>query len=292
MGKKICSLDTGVSVYKKTSNHFDYYICMNSNNISEYKIYVGFPFENLDNFIEEDIAYFITEVYNKINQNNDCNIVYLLPSIDMNLYKEATSDNDEKLYIDLFSNIYNMTTNAYKYLRKTDDVKINQIITIIRQNDMDDKFCMWLELNPNVSRYVDSIKINTNQIKKDLKFLIKDRIEKERLEQERLERERLEREMLEKNKELEEIQRMNSSKNIDDELIEEVGEIDDNLENTIIVDPISVEYMNIKPKYCDKRRLLIKPTVNQYGFSNMYSIILGLVFSVFTGLMLGLILLK
>ena len=132
MGKKICSLDTGVSVYKKTSNHFDYYICMNSNNISEYKIYVGFPFENLDNFIEEDIAYFIMEVYNKINQNNDCNIVYLLPSIDMNLYKEATSDNDEKLYIDLFSNICNMTTNAYKYLRKTDDVKIIQIITIIR----------------------------------------------------------------------------------------------------------------------------------------------------------------
>ena len=119
---------------------------MNDNACLEYKIYIGFPFINLNELIDDDIASFMLDIYNSINPNNNSNIIYLLPSIDMDLYKEATMENDDKLYIDLFSKICNVTNNAYKYLRKTDDVKINQMITIIRQNDMDDKFCMWLEL--------------------------------------------------------------------------------------------------------------------------------------------------
>jgi len=238
MGRKIISLDNGVSIYQKTIKQSNYYLCLNENNVSEYKIYIGFPSANLDEFFDNDIISEMVSVYDKISSLDNGNIVYLLPSIDMDIYKEATSENDDKLYMNLFMKICNMTNSAYKFLNKSDSNKMNQVITIVKQNDMDSKFSSWLELNPNITNYIESIYVNKNinLSKKDIK--------------------------------------------------------EEDLENTIIVDPIINDNKFVNRKKNERFRLLVKPTVNQYGFSNMYSVLLGLIFSIFTGLIIGMVLLK
>ena len=259
MGELIANLEN-YSIYKAYNDKAgDYYLCVPNNNIVGCQIFLGFNDKELDTLSNDDIISMINDINNMIlNINN--NSIYVIPNIPLSILKQATLENDDRMYLDILNNkIQPITQDVYNMLIKNgiNSKKINQVIQIIEKSDYDKKLGGWL-----------SMKLGDNYI---------DELDYQKLKE------------LSMNKDN---QNTSFSIPITDEPIDSIDNNIVNIDNDIT--PINRDYENTNSinKSNQLVRKLTKPNDSSNGFSNIKFIIATLIFSLVVGISIGYLIMK
>lgn len=123
----------------------NYYLCIPNNNSSFYHLFFGFTLLKLDSLTEEELHNEIRKISDSLNYSYN-NAIYVLPIINPDILKDASLENDDRLYNKLLkkyiqpitSDIYNMFLSEKKH--------ISQVIKFIKQNDIDSKIIGWISI--------------------------------------------------------------------------------------------------------------------------------------------------
>ena len=262
MGELIANLES-YSIYKAYNDKAgDYYLCVPNNNIVSCQIFLGFNDMELDNLSNDEIISMINDI-NSMIMNINNNSMYVIPNISLSILKQATLENDDRMYLDILNNkIQPITSDVYNMLIKNgiNTKKINQVIQIIEKSDHDKKLGGWLsmKLGDNYINELDYQKLKEASMNKDN-------------------------------------QNTSYSIPITDEPV-------DNIDNTMInndnqsIAPINREYENVdsidKTKSNQLVRKLTKQSDTSKGFSNIKFIVLVLLLSLVVGISIGYIIMK
>ena len=259
MGELIANLES-YSIYKAYNDKAgDYYLCVPNNNIVSCQIFLGFNDMELDSLSNEQIISMINDI-NSMIMNINNNSMYVIPNISLSILKQATLENDDRMYLDILNNkIQPITSDVYNMLIKNgiNTKKINQVIQIVEKSDADKKLGGWL-----------SMKLGDNYIN-ELNY--------------------------QKLRELS-MNKGNTSYSVP---ITEgpINEIDNTiLNNDTGIAPINREYDNVdsidKTKSNQLVRKLTKPNNISQGFSNVKFIVLVLLLSLVVGVSIGYMIMK
>lgn len=143
------SFNNDYSIYELNANNsHKYYLSMPNKNIDTCQLYIGFPTIDMNSFDKEQTIDEINK-YAKIIHKLDPNGLYLFSNLSFNELKEASNDNDNKLYNILLNKLHFITKDAYDAITINNSVTINSQIYAIKQNSDDTKFIDWLELKLN-----------------------------------------------------------------------------------------------------------------------------------------------
>lgn len=146
MGKLIASFgDYDIykeSIYDSEQKRFNYYVGIPYGVIDEYEMFLGFPSESFNASSDTEIIEEIKKVVDEIKGFHK-QWVYVLPDIPHALLEEATLENDNRMYNDIFLNkVCPVTSCVYAML----DKKVNSKINLIKQGDASDKFIHWISI--------------------------------------------------------------------------------------------------------------------------------------------------
>ena len=259
MGELIANLEN-YSIYKAYNDKAgDYYLCVPNNNIVSCQIFLGFNDMELDNLSNDEIISIINDI-NSMIMNINNNSMYIIPNIPLSLLKQATIENDDRMYLDILNNkIQPITQDVYNMLIKNgiNTKKINQVIQIVEKTDYDKKLGGWLsmKLGDSYINELDYQKLKEASISKD---------------------------------------NTSYSIPITDEPINEIDNPTLNTNNGIT--PINREYENVdsidKTKSNQLVRKLTKPNNTSKGFSNVKFIVLVLLLSLVVGISIGYMIMK
>lgn len=152
MGVEYAKLN-GYTIYQfQNKNAYNYFLAIPDNYVRNYQMFIGFPKKELKDLPKKDIISEIDEIKKMITYLNQDGI-YLLPDIPLNELEEAAKENDGKKYNKiLYEKINPMIQEAYQTLSsyKTAEKTINQVIVFVKQTESDRKFVDWFEMNmPN-----------------------------------------------------------------------------------------------------------------------------------------------
>ena len=136
----ILSLDN-YTIYKSNN----YYICIPKSKSIHYHIFISFSMKNLNTLPQNELIKEIRKVSDSINYTYK-NGIYILPIVDPKILKEATIENDDRLYNKILNNIILPITNEVYQILTKQNIKINQTINMIKQNDIDKKLIGWISL--------------------------------------------------------------------------------------------------------------------------------------------------
>lgn len=136
----ILSLDD-YSIYANNN----YYLCIPNEDSNFYHVFMGFSLKNL-NELPQDV------LFDEIRKISDSiyavykNAVYVLPIIEPSVLEAATYENDDREYNRVLKNIIQpITLSVYSKL-VSQNKRVSQIIKMIKQNDVDQKFVGWLSM--------------------------------------------------------------------------------------------------------------------------------------------------
>ena len=129
------------SIYKNNN----YYLCVPNAEHHFYHVFMGFSLRNLDSLSHEKLIIEIRKISDSIFAVYK-NSVYVLPIMDPVVLEEVTSENDDRGYNRILKNIIQpITLSVYaKLMRK--NVRVSQIVKMIKQNDADKKLVGWMSL--------------------------------------------------------------------------------------------------------------------------------------------------
>lgn len=129
------------SIYKNDN----YYLCVPNTEHHFYHVFMGFSLRDLDNLSYEKLIIEIRKISDSIFAVYK-NSVYVLPIINPTILEEVTSENDDRGYNRILKNIIQpITLDVYsKLMRK--NVRVSQVIKMIKQNDADKKLVGWVSL--------------------------------------------------------------------------------------------------------------------------------------------------
>ena len=148
MGELIANLEN-YSIYKSYVNDdISYYLCVPNGSMSKCQIVLGFSDKSLDSLSKDDLISKISEVNDIVfNLNNES--IYAIPNISELEFKNATTENDNRLYENILNKIIHpITQDIYNMLIKNGikNNNINQVISIINKTDNDKKISFWLSM--------------------------------------------------------------------------------------------------------------------------------------------------
>lgn len=133
-----------------------YYLCVPNQIVEIYQLYVGFPKSNLMNCSKDEVINEIKNVYDHIYKKYNASL-YALPNIDSREINEAASENDHKLYANLFDKIQSMTADINNIMNKNKN-KLNQVISFVKENESETKFVDWLEIK--LPKFIQGVNIS------------------------------------------------------------------------------------------------------------------------------------
>lgn len=270
MGELITNLEN-YSIYKSYVNDdISYYICIPNENMSKCQITLGFSDKNLSSLSKKNLIVKICEISDKLfDLNNES--IYVIPNINELEFKNATLENDNRLYENILNKIIHpITQDIYNMLIKNGikKNKINQTINIIKITDSDKKFAFWLSMRLG-EKYINEI---------DYKSLLDKYTSKKH----------------DKNKDIDIINHIPFSvkpvNNIDINPQENNNEI----ENSTTIQPINEEFEN-NQELENKNRLvkrLTKPTDKSLGFSSFKFIITFMTITIISSITIAYLLIK
>lgn len=245
MGIEYAKLN-GYTIYQfENKNAYNYFLAIPDHYAKNYQMFIGFPKKELKDLPRKDVISEIDEIKKMITYLNHDGI-YLLPDIPVNELEEAARENDGKKYNKILNERINpMIQEAYQTISsyKTAEKTINQVIVFVKQTESDRKFVDWFEMNmPNFIHGV-----TYEEIKKYYYQQLTQQIGAEELEKERI---------------------FNNPTKDTDKLINE---------------RINEEQELTQTKQNVKVRKLVRPSgPNNYGFSNIFKMLLT--FGVIIGL--------
>lgn len=152
MGSEYAKLN-GYTIYQfQNKNAYNYFLAIPDHYVNNYQMFVGFPKKELQDLPKKDVIAEIDEIKKMITYLNKDGI-YLLPDIPLDELEQAAKENDGKKYNKiLYERINPMIKEAYQTLSsyKTAEKTINQVIVFVKQTESDRKFIDWFEMNmPN-----------------------------------------------------------------------------------------------------------------------------------------------
>ena len=135
-----------------------YHMCLPNQDVSIYKMYLGFPTQDTDNEPTYEIKNEIERIYDMLYKINSTS-VYVFCDIDYKALAEAANDNDNLLYNQLLTGIHDVTRDAFSLLNRNNAVQVDQTIMAIKQTPSDIKFINWLDLKLN--GFLDGVKLES-----------------------------------------------------------------------------------------------------------------------------------
>lgn len=122
-----------------------YYLCVPNNNSNFYHLFISFTSLDLKSLDEETVYKEIRKIGDSLSAVYS-NFIYVLPVIKPEFLKEASLENDDKLYNKLLKKyIQPITSQVYNNF-KLKKKYISPIIKFIKQNDVDKKIIDWISL--------------------------------------------------------------------------------------------------------------------------------------------------
>ena len=158
--------ENNYTIYQCSNEVMGYYfLCLPNNLVDTYQLYVGFSKKDLSNTSKNILLRDIRSIYDVIYKSNK-SAIYVIPNIDMKEMKEASMENDDKLYKSLYKKVSSMTMSVNKFITKYKGKKIDQVIKMIKQDDDDMKFVDWLEIN--MPKFIRGINLKRKSIFNEL----------------------------------------------------------------------------------------------------------------------------
>lgn len=246
-------------------NACPYFLCIPTNNQKAYELFIGFPQKDLKYLPKKEVIEQIDEI-NKMITTINHNGIYILPIIDKKELTEAANRNDSKKFNEILqTKIMPITTDVYQRLTSYDsaDKTVKQVINFVKQNEIDETFVDWLEMNMGNFAYG----VTYDEIKKHYY----ERVSKE----------------IEITNSKEEVMEDPTKEKITDDLQEDIQQnrkesfyYQENLESN------SLSHTNSNVKV----RKLTKP--NNYGFANIFKISILLLSLISISVVLGLFIIE
>ena len=131
-----------------------YYLSIPNSDVTNYKMYLGLPTQDIESEATYEIKNEITSVYDMLYKINPTSI-YLFCGINYQKLIEASNDNDNLLYNRLLSDIHDITEDVYHIING--NANMDQVIYAIKKTPEDIKFINWLDLKLN--GYLESVKL-------------------------------------------------------------------------------------------------------------------------------------
>lgn len=129
------------SIYKNDN----YFLCVPNDEHQFYHVFMGFSLKELNSLSSEELFMEIRKISDSIYAVYK-NSVYVLPIIDTTILEEVASENDDRGYNRILKNIIQpITLSVYSKLMMR-NVRVSQIIKMIKQNDADKKIVGWMSL--------------------------------------------------------------------------------------------------------------------------------------------------
>lgn len=122
-----------------------YYLCVPKTVSNFYHVFIGFSEKDLVKLTTDDLILEIRKIADSINAAYK-NGIYVLPVIPNKLLIDATCENDDRLYNKILNNIIQPITFEIYKLFTTNNMRVSQIIKLIKQNDIDTKLVGWLSI--------------------------------------------------------------------------------------------------------------------------------------------------
>lgn len=142
MGEIIETFDNYIIYKFVRENIGTYYLCVPTRNVDEYSMYVGFPNREFGNLSNDEIISEINKVSSVVTSLN-INGVYVLPVIPYTDLVQASLENDDNAYRDIFWNkVTPITTEIYTML----EGKFKNKRNMVKRDDCDRKFIDWIVL--------------------------------------------------------------------------------------------------------------------------------------------------
>lgn len=153
--KIILALDS-YSIY----DYDTYYLCIPNNASNFYHLFIGFSTLDLKKLEQEELYKEIRKIGDSLNYAYS-NAVYILPVIEPNILKEASCENDNRLYNKILKEYIQPITADIHNKFLNNKVYFSHVIKFIKQNDMDNKFISWISLKLGTD-FVREITFNLN----------------------------------------------------------------------------------------------------------------------------------
>ena len=150
MGELFLSL-SNYSIYKNGN----YYICVSNKMINNYQMFIGFTGKDLASLGNVDIVDEIKKVSNLLFSRSD-DIIYVLPVLNPLELERAASINDDREYNRILEKILPITNDVYQKFMSMGK-RINDVIGMIRQTDVDQKIIHWIDMKLMAVAHKDCI---------------------------------------------------------------------------------------------------------------------------------------
>ncbi len=147
-GKMLRQFDKYSLYEMNAANYQKYYMCLPNEETFDLQMVIDFPEKEINDISDatERDNRKITEIEKVCNSlyGSKINYIYLLPDVTTYDFKEATTDNDDRAYMQLMNEIRTYTTSAKAYLESAKNVKILDFMGIYVETDDDQKLLNWL----------------------------------------------------------------------------------------------------------------------------------------------------
>lgn len=158
MGELFLSLGN-YSIYKNNG----YYLCVSNQEINNYQMFMSFSDKDLTKLSDNDIVNEIKRVSNLLFSRSS-DLIYVLPIIDPTELERAASINDDRAYNRILEKIYPITFDVHQKFSARKK-RINDVIGMIRQTDVDQKIIHWLDIKLMEISHKDCIQdVDINQL--------------------------------------------------------------------------------------------------------------------------------
>lgn len=258
----------GYTIYQfENRNGYNYFLSIPDQYVKNYQMFIGFPTKDLRDLPKKDVINEIDEIKKMITSLNKDGI-YLLPDIPVEELKQAALENDGKKYDKILKEkITPMISEAYQILASynTAERSINQVIIFVKQTESDRKFVDWFEMNmPNFVHGITYAEIKKYYYERLSEDIYARDEEKEKIFEN-------------PNK----YDRVNSQTQVND--IAAKYQLDDPVKSLQTERPAvqSIQPEQQQPYQFEaqkrtsvKKRVLTKPNTNNYGFSNVFKMLI------------------
>lgn len=142
----------GYTIYQfNNKNAQNYFLSVPDEYVENYQLFIGFPNKDLKDKPQKEIIEEFKEMNNLLNGINKEGI-YIIPDISPKELEEAAKENDNKKFNQILNKLTPMISEAYQTLISYNTAKknIDQVTNFIKKTESDRKFVDWLEINmPN-----------------------------------------------------------------------------------------------------------------------------------------------
>lgn len=145
MNEVIATLN-GYSVHKLQNDKAGtYYLCIPTQQVGQYEIFLGFPDKELDSLSKEELLGEIKKLSDLVREINHSGVC-VLPNIPILELEQASLENDDRKYNELvITRIQPIMMQINEFLKQPNK-EISQIINMVERNDSDKKIMGWLSI--------------------------------------------------------------------------------------------------------------------------------------------------